>query len=160
MLIFYARVRRTTPPQFVAFLNLTLNGWLAESRLLDEVIDWLSSNGTRINLQGFRRLHDEWPVAQMRVLATISGGLATQSIVRKWITLSDALPVFHKPDPDLLRHGPLRDPLERRLMSQSPNPSRAASLLCGLRALLGVNARAEIIACLLNHGSGRLSCMP
>ena len=34
-----------------------------DSRLLDEVIDWLGSNGTRINLQRLRRLHDEWPVA-------------------------------------------------------------------------------------------------
>ena len=143
-----------------------------DSRLLDEVIDWLSSNGKRINLQRLRRIHDECPVADLRVLAAISGGLATQSMMRKWITLSDPLPVaaepeplfirfdgsafpiFHKPDPDFLRHGLLRDPMERRRMSQSPDPSRAANLLCCLRALFGVNARAEIVAWLLTHESG------
>jgi hypothetical protein len=111
-------------------------------------------------------------VADLRVLAAISGGLATQSVMRKWITLSEALPaetepeplfigidgsalpIFHQPDPDFLRHGLLRDPMERRRMSQSPDPNRAANLLCSLRALFGVNARAEIIAWLLTHESG------
>lgn len=143
-----------------------------DSRLLDEVIDWLSSNGKRINLQRLRRIHAEWPVADLRVLAAISGGLATQSMMRKWGTLSDplpteaepeplfirfdgsALPIFHEPDPEFLRYGLLRDPMERRRMSRTPDPSRAANLLCSLRALFGVNARAEIIAWLLTHESG------
>ena len=155
-----------------ALLLATTRFGRCDSRLLDEVIDWLSSNGKRINLQRLRRIHDEWPVAHLRVLAAISGGLATQSIMRKWITLSaplpaetepeplfigidgSALPLFHQPDPDFLRHGLLRAPLERRRMSQSPDPSRAAILLCSLRALFGVNARAEIIAWLLTHESG------
>jgi hypothetical protein len=143
-----------------------------DSRLLDEAIDWLGSNGKRINLQRLRRLHDEWPVADPRVLAAISDGLAKQSVMRKWNTISvpipveakpeplfirsdgSALSVFHEPDPDFLRHGLLRDPMERRGMSQSPDPRRAANLLCCLRALFGVNARAEIIAWLLTHDSG------
>ena len=141
-------------------------------RLLDEVIDWLSSNGQRINLQRLRRIHDEWPVADLRVLAAISGGLATQSVMRKWSTLADplpaglepeplfissggsAMPIFHQPDPNFLRHGLLRDPVELRRMSRSPDPSRAANLLTSLRALFGVNARAEIFAWLLTHESG------
>jgi hypothetical protein len=141
------------------------------------VIDWLSSNGKRINLQRLRRIHDEWPVADLRILAAISGGLATQSMMRKWITLSaplpaetepeplfisidgSTLPIFDQPNPDFLRHGLLRDPMERRRMSQSPDSSRAANLLCSLRALFGVISRAElataeIVAWLLNHESG------
>jgi hypothetical protein len=141
------------------------------------VIDWLSSNGKRINLQRLRRIHDEWPVADLRILAAISGGLATQSMMRKWITLSaplpaetepeplfisidgSTLPIFDQPNPDFLRHCLLRDPMERRRMSQSPDSSRAANLLCSLRALFGVISRAElataeIVAWLLNHESG------
>jgi len=143
-----------------------------DSRLLDEVIDWLSLNGRRINLQRLRRLHDEWPVADLRVLSAISKGLATQSMMRKWLTLSEplpdevepeqlfvqfdgsALPVSNKPDRNFLRHGLLREPVERRHMSQPPDPRRAANLLCCLRALFGVNSRAEIIAWLLTHESG------
>ncbi len=143
-----------------------------DARLLDEVIDWLSSNGKRINLQRLRRLHDEWPVADLRVMTSISTILSKQSVMRKWITISDpipaevkpeplfihsdgsAMPILHKPDPDFLRHGLLRGPIELRGMSQSPDSSRAANLLCGLRALFGVNARAEIFAWLLTHESG------
>lgn len=143
-----------------------------DSRLLDEGIDWLGSNGKRINLLRLRRLHDAWPVADLRVLDAIGGLLAKQSAMRKWAALSapvaaeavpeplflqpdgSPLPVFHPPDPDFLRHGLLRDPVERRHLGQPPDPSRAANLLCGLRALFGVNSRAEIIAWLLTHESG------
>lgn len=143
-----------------------------DSRLLDEVIDWLGSNGKRINLQRLRRLHDEWPVADLRVMSAISAILAKQSAMRKWSTIAgplpaeikpeplfihsdgSTLPIPHEPDPDFLRQGLLRDPIELRGMSQSPDPSRATNLLCSLRALFGVNARAEIIAWLLTHESG------
>jgi hypothetical protein len=37
---------------------------------------------------------------------------------------------------------------------RAPNPMRTANLICALRALWGVNARAEIIAWLLAHESG------
>lgn len=143
-----------------------------DPRLMDEVIDWLSSNGKRINLQRLRRLHDEWPVADLRVMTAISAILSKQSAMRKWSMISDpipaevrpeplfihadgsSLPVLHEPDPDFLRHGLLRDPIKLRGMSQPPDPSLAANLLCCLRALFGVNARAEIIAWLLTHESG------
>jgi len=143
-----------------------------DSRLLDEVIEWLNSNGKRINLQRLRRLNKEWPVADQRVLAAISGVLAKQATMRKWKVLSkplpaevkpellfvnydgSALPVLHKPDPDFLHSGLLREPLEGRGMSQPPDPGRAANLLFCLRALFGVNARAEIMAWLLSHESG------
>lgn len=143
-----------------------------DARLLDEVIDWLSSNGKRINLQRLRRLHDEWPVADLRILSAISGGLATQSMMRKWTRLADPLildaepeplfirfdgsplPVLQKPDPRFLRHGLLRDPLEPRRMSQPPDPHRPGNLLFCLRSLFGVNSRAEIMAWLLTHESG------
>lgn len=71
-----------------ALLLVTTRFGRHDSRLLDEVIDWLSANGKRINLQRLRRIHDEWPVADLRVLAAISSRLATQSMMRKWITLS------------------------------------------------------------------------
>lgn len=144
-----------------------------DSRLLDEVIDWLSSNGKRINLLRLRRLHEEWPLADLRVLDSIGDILSQQSAMRKWAGPSvpeertanepvplflrangSPLPVLQEPDPHFLRHGLVRDPIELRGMSQSPDPSQAANLLCCLRALFGVNARAEIIAWLLTHESG------
>lgn len=155
-----------------ALLLATMRFGRYDSRLLDEVIDWLNSNGTRINLQRLRRLHGQWPLADLRVMTAISTILSKQSMMRKWASISGpipaevapeplfisldgiALPIFHQPDPDFHRHGLLRGPLEFRRMSRSPDPRRAANLLCSLRALFGVNARAEIIAWLLAHESG------
>jgi hypothetical protein len=143
-----------------------------DPRLLDGAIDWLATHGKRINLQRLRRLHDDWPMADLRVLAAISGGLAAQSVLRKWGALSGPLPaeagleplfigfdgrplpVLHEPDPKFLHHGLLRDPVERRHMSRPPDPGRPANLLLCMRALFGVNSRAEIMAWLLTHGSG------
>jgi hypothetical protein len=143
-----------------------------DPRLMDEVMDWLGSNGKRINLLRLRRIHEQWPLADLRVLDAIGGWLSQQSAMRKWAAVSapgppgsspeplfiqtdgSPLPVLQKPDPHFLRYGLIRDPIEPRGMSQPPDPSRAANLLCCLRALFGVNSRAEIIAWLLTHESG------
>ena len=164
------REHRVIDPE--ALLLATTRFGRYDSRLLDGVIDWLHANGERINLQRLRRIHDEWPVADLRVLAAISEGLTTQSVMRKWLTLvapaqegskpealfltaaGSPLPVFPQPDPVFLRHGLLRDPMELRHTSRSPDPRQAANLLLSLRAFFGVNARAEIFAWLLTHESG------
>lgn len=156
-----------------ALLLVTTRYGRYDPRLLDEVIDWLSSNGKSINLLRLRRIHETWPLSDERVLGVIGGMLAKQSAMRKWSafsaksdTLSNdpqslflrrdgtPLPVFENPDPDFLRGGLLRDMMELRGMSRSPIPSKAGNLLFYLRALFGVNARAEIIAWLLTHESG------
>lgn len=143
-----------------------------DARLFDETLDWLGTNGGRINLQRLSRLNEEWPVADPRVLGAIASILSRRSVMRKWSTIAalasqgnepeplfirpdgTPLPVPQKPDPDFLRHGLQRDVVERRGMSRPPAPDRAANLLCSLRALFGVTARAEIIAWLLTHKSG------
>lgn len=143
-----------------------------DPRLMDEVMDWLDSNGKRINLLRLRRIHEDWPLADLRVLDAIGGWLSQQSAMRKWAAVSAPeqpgsapeplfrqtdgrpFPILQEPDPHFLRHGLIRDPIELRGMSQRPDPSRAANLLCCLRALFGVNSRAEIIAWLLTHESG------
>ena len=48
----------------------------------------------------------------------------------------------------------LREPLELRGMSQPPDSESPRNLIFTLRALLGVNARAEIMGWLLTHESG------
>jgi hypothetical protein len=59
-----------------------------------------------------------------------------------------------KSDPVFARHGLLRGPLELRGMSQTPDSESPQNLIFTLRALLGVNARAEIMGWLLAHESG------
>lgn len=146
-----------------------------DSRLMDESIDWLAKFGRKISLQRLQGLHRNWPgVADPRVLAAIAEVLGQQAAHRKWRVIvelpdenplaapeslffrSDGPPAAHfgEAEPVFAKHGLLRGKLEYRGMSQSPDPRARENLLFTLRALFGVNARAEIMAWLLTHDSG------
>ncbi len=144
-----------------------------DSRLMDESIDWLVKFGRRINLQRLQNLHREWPgVADPRVLAAISDILGQQAVLRKWRVIADLAPEPSAPEslyfsrdgkpsghfgpvePFFGKYGLLRGKLEHRGMSQPPDPRSRGNLLFILRALFGVNARAEVMAWLLSHDAG------
>lgn len=144
-----------------------------DSRLIDESIDWLMKFGQRISLQRLKGLDKNWPgVADPRVLSAIADVLGSQVAHRKWRVLiapsapsvmpepffigRDGNPASHftEADPVFAKHGLLRGVLALRHMSQSPDPQGHENLIFTLRALLGVNARAEIMAWLLTHESG------
>ena len=156
-----------------ALLLLTTRFGRHDSRLMDESIDWLVKFGRRINLQRLQNLYREWPgVADPRVLAAISDILGQQAVLRKWRVVADLAPEpsvpeslflsrdgkpsghFGPVEPFFGKYGLLRGKLEHRGMSQSPDPRSRGNLLFALRALFGVNARAEIMAWLLTHDSG------
>jgi hypothetical protein len=169
----YARVGddRIIDPE--ALLLATTRFGRYDSRLMDESIDWLVKFGRRINLQRLQNLHREWPgVADPRVLAAISEVLGQQAVLRKWRVIADLAPEPNAPEalhlsrdgkpsshsgaaePFFGKYGLLRGKLEHRGMSQPPDPRSPGNLLFTLRALFGVNARAEIMAWLLTHNSG------
>lgn len=144
-----------------------------DSRLMDESIDWLSQFGRRISLQRLQGLNRSWPgVADSRVLAAIAEVLGQQVAHRKWRVVADPAPEAFEPEsfflhhdgtpgiligevePVFAKHGLLRGKLELRGMSQAPPPRARENMIFILRALLGVNARAEILAWLLTHDSG------
>jgi len=144
-----------------------------DSRLMDESIDWLMKFGNRISVQRLQGLHKNWPgVADTRVLAAIVEVLAGNVAHRKWRVLIEESDTTSKPeafftsidgkpatkpkktDPVFAKHGLLRGPLELRGMSQTPDSESPQNLTFTLRALLGVNARAEIMGWLLTHESG------
>jgi hypothetical protein len=144
-----------------------------DSRLMDQSIDWLMKFGNRISVQRLQGLHKNWPgVADTRVLAAIAEVLAGNVAHRKWRVLieepaspSKSEVLFtsfegkpatkpKKTDAVFAKHGLLREPLEFRGMSQTPDSENPKNLIFTLRALLGVNARAEIMGWLLTHESG------
>ena len=144
-----------------------------DSRLMDESIDWLMKFGNRISVQRLQGLHKNWPgVADTRMLAAIAEVLAGNVAHRKWRVLMDEPASSSEPeaffksidgkpatkpkktDPVFARHGLMREPLELRGMSQPPDSESPRNLIFTLRALLGVNARAEIMGWLLTHESG------
>ena len=144
-----------------------------DARLMDESIDWLMKFGQRISLQRLQGLQKQWPgVADPRVLGVLADLLGSQAVHRKWRVLAaqptpehepepffigrdgQPIPVFRNADPTFEKHGLLRGKLECRRMSRAPEPHNPENLMFTLRALLGVNARAEIMAWLLTHDSG------
>lgn len=156
-----------------ALLLATTRWGRHDSRLMDESIDWLAKFGRRISLQRLQGLHRNWPgVADSRVLAAIAEVLGQQVSHRKWRVIIDPAPEdsvlesffirsdgtpaipFGEAEPVFAKHGLLRGKLELRGMSQPANARTRENLIFTLRALLGVNARAEIMAWLLTHESG------
>jgi len=143
-----------------------------DSRLFDEILDWLHTNGSWINLQRLGTLHKEERLGDSAVLAAIAELLSKESSHLKWKLLLrraeqptspaaelvqrlfPSVPVLKEPDPVFLKHGLERGSIEYRGMSQSPRPDQPASFLFKLRALFGMQSRAEVMAWLLANEQG------
>jgi hypothetical protein len=138
-----------------------------DARLFDEIADWLQQNGAWINLLRMARLQREHELGDVTVLGALAEHLTQRSSHAKWKVLAKKAapaehpaPLFpHLPTPsrtdDIFRRwGWLRTPLESRGLSKAPRPSQPASFLLKLRALFGMQSRAEVLAWLLAHESG------
>lgn len=136
-----------------------------EPRLFDEVLDWLNVNGQFINLQRLQNLGQRF--GDLSVLRAMAAHLARRSAHSKWktllreepvITQAEPLfpetPVFGAPDELFARYGWMRGPVRLRQLSQPTNPNQPTNLLIKLRALFGMQARAEVMAYLLAVDSG------
>ena len=148
-----------------ALLLVTTTFGRYDSRLFDEVLDWLDTNGQTINLQRLQNLGQDF--GQRSVLNGLAAHLAKRTANFKWrALLRDApdvtqtellfpgLPVFGEPDEVFARYGWRRGRVKLRGLSQPPDPHQAANLLFKLRALFGLQARAEVMAYLLTFESG------
>ena len=146
-----------------------------EARMFDEMLDWLEANGWCINVQRVRSLLRKYRYPGERVLACVGALQAKGAAMAKWRRLSliaepaktgaDLEPLFYLPDgrpqpmfgrpePRFAGYGLHRGNLELRHLTQPTNPELPANLLFRLRALFGVNARADILAYLLTHEDG------
>jgi hypothetical protein len=144
-----------------------------EPRLFDEMLDWLAVNGWCINVQRMRSLMKRHGYGCGRVLACVGALQAKGADTVKWRRLSLDIepaptgaeplfyfpdgrpqPMFGRPDPQFAAYGLHRGRLELRHLSQPANPELPANLLYRLRALFGVNARADILVYLLTHVDG------
>lgn len=138
-----------------------------DARLFDEIADWLQQNGDWINLLRMTRLQREHELGDVTVLGALAGHLMRRSSHAKWKVFAkkppqseQLAPLFpHLPAPSradeiFRRWGWLRTPLEARGLSKPPRPNHPASFLLKLRALFGMQSRAEVLAWLLAHESG------
>lgn len=156
--------RHVLDPEPLLLLSLTVGRH--DARLFDEVVDWLMINGAFMNVQRLKSLQKHYDFqceAQLGSVAAVLGRKSNHALKWKGLVAHDAKgllePLFFMKDgrplplpdehaPEFERHGLLRAPLKLRGYSQ-PFPSHGmSSLLLRLRALLGVNARCELL-CLL-----------
>ena len=131
-----------------------------DPRLFDECLDWLSQHASRLHLQRLKTLHADTGLGDPVVLAAIADWLFSQGGQAKWknftkVDTHHPSPVSlfggaapRDPDPVFAKRGILRPPIRLRGMSRPPNPTLPPNLLLALRALIGTNARAEVILCL------------
>lgn len=141
-----------------------------DARLFDELLDWLQLNADRINLQRLARLQKEHALGDASVLAAIAAQLTRDKSHPKWRTVATRtpqpspnteprplfphLPVIGRGDETWLAWGWQRPPVELRGLSQAPRPDQPSTFLFKLRALFGLQTRAEVIAWLLSHETG------
>lgn len=156
--------RRVIDPEPLLLLSLTVCRY--DARLFDEILDWLMVNGAFINVQRLKNIERQLDFQCKPQLSAVSELLGQKSsYALKWKglatahTLESATPLFFMQDgkplplsadyaPEFQGHGLLRGPLRLRGYSQ-PFPAHGMpTLLLRLRALLGVNARCELL-CLL-----------
>ena len=156
-----------------ALVLITTTQGRSDPRLFDEMLDWLWGNAQWVNVQRLRNIRKRLPLGDERVLATIADWLGQRATLSKWKPLAVTTspvptipyrffstpdgapqPMAGAPEPTFLRHGFVRGPINRRELSQSPNPRSAAMLPWKLRSLFGVQARCEFLLWLLTHESG------
>jgi hypothetical protein len=140
-----------------------------EARLFDEVADWLSVNGSFINIQRLKSVNRDFGFGQERLLSALGRHLHRRTDLEKWKAVIfpeesndresyflqkrslKPLPSSAKPDQAFLKDGWIRPPVTFSGKSQPVRGNETAKLIFRLRALFGVSARAEILAYLLVH---------
>lgn len=160
-------------PEALLIFSCTLARY--DARLFDEILDWLTK-GEFINIQRLKRILTRETFVGERVLAAIAGYLFEKSKSLKWkgfdgITnpaseenlffAKDGTQIAHYGERDLFfqKYGLLRGPIQLRGRHLHFPPVETTRLLFNIkvRALLGISARADIVAYLLTHESAHPS---
>jgi hypothetical protein len=144
-----------------------------DARLFDAILDWLRINGRLINVQRTRRMIDQEGFAGKAIFQAIAGVTKTPGLEMKWgrsakgpltpfssaeslfyLENGKPLPVSRENDPRFEAAGFLRDVYEPRGAALPFKPDIPQNLILRLRALLGVNARCELLAFMALNGKG------
>ena len=159
-------------PEALLLFSTTLARY--DARLFDEMLDWLLSHGNLLNMQRLGNVRKKYPrLGDDRVLAACAELLGEKAILKKWQSVQELVeqytgplpveplfklktgkptPHFGSMDPRFQKYGLSRSPYVRSAKSLRPLCELPACLLIKLRALFGVNARAEVMNYLLTHG--------
>lgn len=135
-----------------------------DPRLFDEALDWCCAYGSLVNLHRLRILQHKG-FGHEAVLRGLADGVHARNKQQKWMIFQRSRKTFQasepealymdqsqlsirNPDPHFQEYGILKPKTEPRGMSRAPDPGHPANLMPVLRALMGADARVEVILCL------------
>ncbi|MDD3625700.1 MAG: hypothetical protein PHV06_00130 [bacterium] len=153
-------------PEALIMLSLAFARY--DSRLFDEIINWLFKHGALINIQRINRIINKHDYAGLPILSSISDYLSRDYRFRKWKGLTRFkkdgglenlfinLPeIFGGEDSKLdevfKAHGYSRGILNINSQARDIPVLDSACLIFNLRYLFGINSRSEIMLYLLTH---------
>ncbi|MBN1983512.1 MAG: hypothetical protein JW795_18385 [Chitinivibrionales bacterium] len=160
----------TIDPEALLLLSLSLSRY--EPRLFDEIMDWLATNGSMMNIQRIKSILSQEHFQSQKLMSAVAFIMSKIGKAAKWNRLSqinevseveeelfikkNGEPISHfgRSDPNFYKFGFLRGPLKIRGHTKMVGVTRNTGLLFKLRALWGINARAEIMLYLLTHETG------
>jgi hypothetical protein len=145
-----------------------------DARLFDEVLDWLSKNGTWINTQRLTAIMKRDRVGCPKVVGAMAAWMCARDKSMKWRGIAKrneadahtseeflfqavpagAMRVVEQPDRHFEQYGLIREVVQTRGMTQPVNMRDPANIIFRSRALFGLNIRADVIAYLLTAESG------
>jgi len=159
-----------------ALLLVTCTIGRHDPRLFDAVLEWIEINGRYLNIQRIKRLMAAESFTGKMVLKAVAATVKNSVNGKKWAHLSSIsrkrggkkeplfflsdgrhVPLVKNEDAVFLAYGFSRECFTgnpERSVAQRFRPEADCNLLLKLRALLGVNARCELLAYLLIHGQG------
>jgi hypothetical protein len=143
-----------------------------DARLFDAMLEWMEHNGRYIGVTRVRRMLGSGAFAGEQVFHAVVQATADSESAPKWKRLASRferepgeepllylsggkpLPVVGEPDSRFLEWGLVRDRYDSRGVAGMFDSRNPAAILLRLRALLGVNARCEILLYLMLNPSG------
>lgn len=165
-------------PESLLVASASVARW--DARLFDEILDWASINGPLLDAARLRRLAERATPAQRRVVLGILRSADREREIAPLRRVEDALVAREEPatygteslfhttsagpaqwtslDETFADLGFQRSIARPKSMSTPPDGSSPACLRFALRGLVGIGARAEVLAYLLTHewAHGRL----
>lgn len=140
-----------------------------DPRIFDEMLDWIKRHERLINIQRLNTLIVNESFSGGPVVSALANFMGRPTSASKWRRLAQdlpsqtpdealffmadgrPLPVVQIPEPSFAKASFLRDAVVLRQQTQTFDPNRPETLLLKLRALFGVNSRADLVALLLGH---------
>lgn len=147
-----------------------------EPRIFDSMLEWIALHERLVNVQRLRRIAKESLSSGQAVLPAVAELFKRPTSAAKWRRLTKLLwkdqrdterlfsfkdgsphPHASQTDPSFESKGFERSKVRLRGTASIFDPGLPANLILRLRALLGLNSRAEVVAYLLTHDESHAS---